>query len=56
MSAGERRIIHLSLQERSDIVTQSIGRGRDRRIEVFPAEDNDQPNLESDEEFVDDED
>ena len=56
MSAGDRRIIHLSLQERSDIVTQSIGRGRDRRIEVLPAEDDDQPNLESDEEFVDDED
>ena len=56
MSAGDRRIIHLSLQERSDIVTQSIGRGRDRRIEVLPAEDDDQPNLESDEGFVDDED
>jgi spoIIIJ-associated protein len=56
MSAGDRRIIHLSLQDRSDIVTQSIGRGRDRRIEVLPATSDDQPDEDSDEEFVDDED
>ena len=43
MSAGDRRIIHLSLQERTDIVTQSIGRGRERRIEVLPAESEDEP-------------
>jgi spoIIIJ-associated protein len=55
MSAGDRRIIHLSLQERTDIVTQSIGRGRDRRIEVLPAEDNDEADERSDEGFVDDE-
>lgn len=55
MSAGDRRIIHLSLQERTDIATQSIGRGRDRRIEVLPAEDNDEADEESDEGFVDDE-
>jgi len=60
MSAGDRRIIHLSLQDRTDIVTQSIGRGRDRRIEVLPAESEDEPaesedepDEESEEEFID---
>ena len=53
MSAGDRRIIHLSLQDRTDIVTQSIGRGRDRRIEVLPAESEDEPDEGSEEEFID---
>ncbi|MEC7789105.1 MAG: R3H domain-containing nucleic acid-binding protein [Chloroflexota bacterium] len=39
MSAADRRIIHVTLQERSDVVTQSIGKGRDRRIEVLPADE-----------------
>jgi len=39
MSAGDRRVIHVTLQERTDVVTQSIGKGRDRRIEVLPADD-----------------
>ncbi len=53
MSAGDRRIIHLTLQDRTDIVTQSIGRGRDRRIEVLPAESEDEPDEESEEGFID---
>ena len=39
MSAADRRVIHVTLQERADVVTQSIGKGRDRRIEVLPADD-----------------
>jgi len=32
MSAYERRIIHLELQERNDVVTESIGQDPDRKI------------------------
>jgi len=37
MSAYERRIIHLELQERSDIKTESIGAEPDRKIVIKPA-------------------
>ena len=37
MSAYERRIVHMELSERRDIVTESRGSGTDRRIVVKPA-------------------
>ena len=37
MSAYERRIVHMELSERRDIVTESRGSGIDRRIIVKPA-------------------
>ena len=37
MSAYERRIIHMELSERRDIVTESRGVGIDRRIVIRPA-------------------
>jgi spoIIIJ-associated protein len=37
MTAFERRIVHLYLQERSDIKTESKGEGEDRRVVVRPA-------------------
>jgi len=37
MSAYERRIVHMELSERRDIVTESRGSGIDRRIVVKPA-------------------
>ena len=38
MSAAERRIIHLALQEEEGVRTESVGRGADRQVEVMPAE------------------
>ncbi len=37
MSAYERRVVHMELSERRDIVTESRGTGSDRRIVVRPA-------------------
>ena len=37
MNAFERRVIHLELQKRSDIKTESIGIGSQRRVVVKPA-------------------
>ena len=34
MSAAERRLVHMELQERSDIETESMGEGEDRRVVV----------------------
>lgn len=34
LNATERRIIHLTLQEESDLSTESVGVGRDRRLQV----------------------
>ena len=34
MSAAERRIVHMELQERSDIETKSIGDGEGRRVVI----------------------
>ena len=36
MSAYERRIIHLAIEERQDVVSESIGEGIGRRIVVKP--------------------
>lgn len=34
MSAAERRIVHLELQERGDVVTESAGDGSERRVVI----------------------
>ena len=36
MSPAERRIIHLALVDHSDVTTESIGEGRERRVVVKP--------------------
>lgn len=34
LNSTERRVIHLALQEETDLITESIGTGRDRRLQV----------------------
>lgn len=34
LNSTERRVIHLALQEETDLITESIGAGRDRRLQV----------------------
>lgn len=34
LNSTERRIIHLSLQKEEDLLTESVGNGRDRRLQV----------------------
>ena len=34
LNSTERRIIHLSLQTEEDLLTESVGSGRDRRLQV----------------------
>ncbi len=34
LNSTERRVIHLMLQEETDILTESIGDGRDRRLQI----------------------
>jgi spoIIIJ-associated protein len=36
LNSTERRIIHLSLQEEEDLITESVGDGRERRLQVRP--------------------
>jgi len=36
MSSFERRVIHVALQDRKDILTESIGEGENRRIVIRP--------------------
>ena len=36
MSAADRRIIHVSLADREDISTESVGFGEDRKVSIFP--------------------
>ena len=36
MDASERRVIHLSLADEADLVTESIGEGHARRLRVAP--------------------
>ena len=38
MPAAERRIIHLALGDEPGVVTESVGRGSDRQVEVMPGE------------------
>ena len=37
MSPHERRIIHLALKDRTDVHTQSEGKGPERKVVIFPA-------------------
>lgn len=34
LNSTERRVIHLTLQDESDLITESVGAGRDRRLQV----------------------
>jgi len=34
LNSAERRIIHLSLEKEADLLTESVGAGRDRRLRV----------------------
>lgn len=34
LNSTERRVIHLTLQGESDLITESVGSGRDRRLQV----------------------
>jgi len=34
LNSTERRVIHLTLQNESDLITESVGVGRDRRLQV----------------------
>ncbi len=34
LNSTERRVIHLTLQKEEDLLTESIGQGRDRRLQV----------------------
>lgn len=36
MSAADRRIIHVSLADREDVSTESVGFGDDRKVSIFP--------------------
>ena len=36
LNSTERRIIHMSLQSEEDLITESVGDGRDRRLQVRP--------------------
>ena len=34
LNSTERRVIHMTLQEEEDLLTESVGMGRDRRLQV----------------------
>lgn len=34
LNSTERRMIHLCLQDESDLITESVGEGRDRRLQI----------------------
>jgi predicted RNA-binding protein Jag len=36
MNAFERRIIHAELSKRSDVKTESVGEGEERRVAIKP--------------------
>ena len=36
LNSTERRIIHMSLQKEEDMITESVGEGRERRLQVRP--------------------
>jgi spoIIIJ-associated protein len=39
MPADERRIVHLTLADNPDVITQSIGVGEDRKVVILPKQD-----------------
>lgn len=39
MAAYERRIIHLTLRDRTDVYTQSVGEGDNRKVTIVPVRD-----------------
>jgi spoIIIJ-associated protein len=41
MTAAERRVVHMALADHPDVVTESAGEGRDRRVVVKPRSDDD---------------
>ncbi len=36
MSAFERRVIHMELSSRQDVITESVGEGPERKVEIKP--------------------
>lgn len=34
LNSAERRVIHLTLKEEEDLTTESVGQGRDRRLQI----------------------
>jgi len=38
MTSYERRIVHIALSERQDVISQSVGEGFDRRVAIRPKE------------------
>lgn len=36
MPAAERRIVHMTLANHPDVVTESVGEGRDRQVTIYP--------------------
>jgi spoIIIJ-associated protein len=36
LNSTERRVIHMALQQEGDLLTESVGEGRDRRLQVRP--------------------
>lgn len=36
LTSTERRIIHMSLREADDLLTESVGAGRERRLQISP--------------------
>lgn len=38
MTADERRIIHLALSERKDVIAESVGEGAGRRVKIKPTD------------------
>lgn len=34
LNSTERRIIHMTLQQEEDLITESVGQGRDRRLQI----------------------
>jgi spoIIIJ-associated protein len=38
MPPNERRIIHLTLRDDDRVYTESVGEGRQRKVQIFPAD------------------
>ncbi len=36
MPAADRRLIHLALRDHADVITESIGEGERRKVQIFP--------------------